>query len=154
MAQHSLLGGLCLTDSRCAYPLIHLYHFANLQQGFGVNLGSSVNPYTWRYGPVMALNFVAALWHQTDYHCKVVAPWLHIQDHVTPGRKSMLLDYVSPWLPVCLYIATQHRDWRVFVSGSAYSLLKLAILVSTGLFIVQETVLALDSQSLSLLCGA
>ena len=116
--------------------LILLYHFSNSENGFSV--GTTSNPFAWRYGPVALITVVAALWHQVDYQSKIAAPWLHMQTSVSTASRSMLLDYVSPWLPVAVAQAITDRDWHVAACGSAYALLKIVILLSTGLLAVQE----------------
>jgi hypothetical protein len=78
--------------------LVLLYHFSERECGFSMDMYS--NPYTWRYGPTAVLTTIIALWHQVDYQCRIVAPWLQMQKVASPSERSMLLDHVSPWLPV------------------------------------------------------
>ena len=155
---HSSSGSLWLSEvALCLFgalmiamisALILLYHLSNSENGFSV--GTTSNPYTWRYGPVAVLTIVAALWHQVDYQCKIAAPWLHMQTSVSTARKSMLLDYVSPWLPVAIFRAIMGKDWQVAAGGSAYGLLKIVILLSTGLLAVQEAGLLKQDEPISL----
>jgi hypothetical protein len=54
----------------------------------------------------------------------------------------VLLDYVSPALPVSLYKAVARHDWVVTSSSIVYNTLKVRIIASTNLLILEPTNLA------------
>jgi hypothetical protein len=82
---------------------------------------------------------MVSLWKQVDRAMRLDAPWLEMQKGYTVAERSVLLDYISPILPSALWSAIRNRHWRVSGAILVLGLAKLAILFSTGLLVVQET---------------
>lgn len=130
--------------------LTMLYGITKQSQGFSLNTEKSTFSYLWRYGPVALFTVFAALWKQTDYHIKVAVPWQYLEVSEKSFWKSIQHDYISPWLPVALYTAIQDREWMIVISSGVYSALKVIIVFSTGLFVVQDIDFVGEKQDISL----
>lgn len=71
------------------------------------------------------LVIVVALWNQVDYACKLLAPWQEMRQGPSVASKTLLLDYISPWIPSVLLTAFKNGHWAVFASSTGFALLKL-----------------------------
>ncbi|KAI1815765.1 hypothetical protein GGS20DRAFT_584201 [Poronia punctata] len=108
----------------------------------GVSTTDATKEYGWRYGPTAVLTIVLGLWFQVDYSNKILTPWREMRQDGTPADRSLLLDYVSP------YILTV-REWNpktLFLSSPSPDLNPLAregplTVFSTGLFVLESTLL-------------
>ena len=120
--------------------LIILWRFTRLDHGIKTDITN--NHYAWTYGPTALLVVISVAWGQVDYHCRLLAPWAHLQSGPTSARQSLLLDYVSPALPKTLLAATIYHDWAVLASGLAALLLKIVIVFSTGLLVLTPTLVS------------
>ncbi|KAI0972812.1 hypothetical protein F4678DRAFT_478649 [Xylaria arbuscula] len=103
--------------------LLVLWRYSIDHNGFSLTISS--NHYSWTYGPTAVLTIFASLWRQVDYHCKVGQPWKTMQNHATDASKSLLLDYIPPFQPKTLYIATKNRHWAVAASAFGSIILTL-----------------------------
>lgn len=59
---------------------------------------------------------VGALWRQVDFANKILMPWEELKAGPSPADKTLLLDYISPILPVSFWIAIKNRHWAVVIS--------------------------------------
>src|ERR1700722_979023 len=83
-----------------------------------------------------------SLWWRVDYWCKALAPWAHLSNGPQTAERTVLLDYISPVLPVSLYKAIIRHDWAAASSSIVYVALKVGIIVSTGLLVLEPTNIA------------
>lgn len=105
-------------------------------------LASSVESlhYSWTYGPTAILTIVAALWGRVEFQAKQNTPWQQmLGDSSSEASKSILLDYISVMQPVAVFKAFRNRHYLVAASVSSSLILRLLIIVSTGLFSLQPT---------------
>ena len=86
---------------------IILLHYSTVHSGFAL---ISTNHYFWTYGLTAVLVIVVAVWRQVDYHCKALAPWRALQQGNARAADSLLLDYVSPFLPIALFRAISKSE--------------------------------------------
>ena len=70
---------------------------------------------------------INALWKQVDYLNKIMMPWKELQTGPKSADKTLLLDYVSPILPVSLWVALKNKHWAIVVSLSGHLLITLAV---------------------------
>ena len=82
---------------------------------------------------------IVALWRQVDYACRRLAPWEELAQEQTNEEKSLLLDYISPFLLTSLYRAIKFRHWSVVASLLGFMLLKVITVFSTGLLVLSST---------------
>lgn len=127
----SLLIALLVTFTTLWLVLVILYHVASSKQGLSLTVTSS--HYVWTYGPTVILTFVLSLWRQVDYYCKLTQPWREMAAKPATPQQGVLLDYVSPMYAISLYKALRKGHIPVAVSITSFLLLKLVIVVSTGL---------------------
>ena len=59
---------------------------------------------------------VGALWRQVDFANKILMPWEELRTGPSSAEKTLLLDYISPLLPVGLWMAIRNRHWAVVMS--------------------------------------
>jgi hypothetical protein len=124
---------------------IILWHYSNVHNGFAL---ISTNHYSWTYGPTAVLVLVVAVWRQVDYYCKALAPWRALQQGGAKAADSLLLDYVSPFLPIALFRAICERHWAISATISGFILLKLITIASTGLLTLVPTKITLPKSQL------
>ncbi|PON25247.1 hypothetical protein TGAM01_v205933 [Trichoderma gamsii] len=116
-----------------------LYRFS--QQSNGISTQREANHYGWKYGPTAVLVVVGALWRQVDFANKILMPWEELKTGPSPADKTLLLDYISPILPVGFWIAIRNRHWAVVMSMLGQFLILGTTIFSTGFLILQPTTL-------------
>lgn len=129
--QTSTLIGLMVLFAIYMVALILLWHFSNLNHGFGIREATS--QYTYTYAPTAALILLVGCWRQVDYYSKVLAPWEHMRKGDAEVTESLLLDYISPIQLASLVSAVKRRDFVVVSTILGFLLLKLIVVSSTGL---------------------
>lgn len=92
------------------------------------------NHYTWTYGPTAILVLVTAYWRLVDYNCKALTPWAELAKGPADADRSLLLDYVSPFLGFTVFTAARRGHFSVSLTGFGFLLSKLVTIASTGLF--------------------
>lgn len=121
----------------CALALIGVSRYITAQNGLPLSLSSS--SYSWTYGPTGVLILILALWRQVDYNCRSMQPWWEMAHGPSTAARSVLLDYVSPFQPIACFSALRNGHYAVFISILSFLVLKLIILLSTTLFVVEPT---------------
>lgn len=101
--------------------------------------------YLWTYGPVAFLTLVAALWSRVEYQTRMMAPWVRLSKRPGPADQTLLLDYVSMAWPMALYKSIAHRDAAVAAATAVSVLIKVLIILSTGLITLTSTRVTLSS---------
>ncbi|KAI1418767.1 hypothetical protein F5Y12DRAFT_781287 [Xylaria sp. FL1777] len=118
---------------------IVLYYVSEKNQGLSAEDVS--RQYGWRYGPTAFLTVVLSLWVQVDYSGKILTPWQDMRQGPSEADNSVLLEYVSPPMATVFWRAMKRRHWAVMASILGILLIQLATVFSTGLFVLQPTVL-------------
>ena len=93
----------------------------------------------WQYIPTILLVIIVTLWRQVDYHVKSLIPWDELQKGPVGPKKSLLLDYISPFQIVSLFKAFLHGHIPIVATVSTFILLKIATIFSTGSLILLPT---------------
>ncbi|KAL7789153.1 hypothetical protein V8C37DRAFT_386857 [Trichoderma ceciliae] len=125
-----------------------LYHFS--QQDHGISVQREANHYAWKYGPTAVLVVVGALWRQVDFATKILMPWEELMAGPSSANKTLLLDYLSPLLPIGLWMAIKNRHWAVAMSIIGQLLILGTTVFSTGLLILEPTVLTKKDENFQL----
>lgn len=76
---------------------------------------------------------IAAFWGRVEYQIKQCTSWWEMSKGPTAAHRSVLLDYVSPMLPIACYQSMRNKHFAVSASIAIAMLLKLTVVVSTGL---------------------
>lgn len=108
----------------------------------------TTNHYAWTYGPTAVLTIVMSIWTRISYWGKILQPWQELKTGPTSAEKSVLLDYISPILPVNLWNAVRLRHFSVQLVIYGGLLLKLVTVASTGLLALVETGLPFENITL------
>lgn len=96
--------------------------------------------YLWTFGPTAFLTLVAAFWSRVEYQSKLVAPWRRLmQQQAVDAKRTLLLDYISDPQPVAIVKAFRNRDWTVSITCTVSILIKVLIVISTGLITLSWT---------------
>ena len=105
-----------------------LWRASRHRNGFTPHI--STNRYTWTYGPTAVLVIVVGLWRQVAYYSSILAPW-HEMKRGAESSRSLLLDYVSPFQVVSLWLAFKHRSISVIAAILGFACLKLIVRLPT-----------------------
>ncbi|KIW24361.1 uncharacterized protein PV07_10079 [Cladophialophora immunda] len=132
-----ILFGFILLFLVLVAGLVILWRFAEIRHGIRTAITS--NHYAWTYGPTALFVLVGVPWRQVDFHCRTLAPWAHLRGGPASAKESLLLDYVSPPLPMALVKAASTHDWAVVASGMGLLLLRIVNVFSTGLLVLTPT---------------
>ncbi|KAL7904247.1 hypothetical protein GGI35DRAFT_463719 [Trichoderma velutinum] len=125
-----------------------LYHFS--EKNNGISVQREANHYAWKYGPTAILVVVGALWRQVDFANKILMPWEELRTGPSSADKTVLLDYISPLLPVSLWMAIKNRHWAVTLSLIGQVLILGTTISSTGLLILEPTQVSKGDQKFEL----
>ncbi|KAH7304741.1 hypothetical protein B0I35DRAFT_400873 [Stachybotrys elegans] len=109
-----------------------LFNFSQRNNGLATEVEE--NSYAWRYGPTAVFVTISAFWHQVNHAVKVQMPWTELQNGPSSAKKTILLDYTFPILPVALRRAIRNRHWVVVASTLGHLLMLVMIVFSTALF--------------------
>ncbi|KAI1126924.1 hypothetical protein F5Y10DRAFT_243779 [Nemania abortiva] len=105
----------------------------------GIATGNAAQHYLWTYGPTAFLTAIAALWARTEYQSKLVAPWVRLSQHAIPVSRTLLLDYISPLSLFTLFNSWRNKDHIVSITVAVSTLIKVVILISSGLISLSLT---------------
>ena len=92
---------------------------------------------------------IAAFWGRVEYQIKQCTPWWKMSKGPAAAQRSVLLDYVSPMLPVAWYRSLRNNHSAVSASIAIAMLLKLTIVVSTGLITLSREAVLRDRVALT-----
>ncbi|KAG9650167.1 hypothetical protein KCU64_g9164, partial [Aureobasidium melanogenum] len=87
---------------------------------------------------------LAVYWGHLEYRVKVLMPWKLMSNKPQPAGQSVLLDYVSPMQPVVLLSSARASHWPVLTAAIGSILIIVMTVVSTSLFVLEQTVLEQD----------
>lgn len=117
--------------------LLAIWLCAQNSQGFSL---VTDNHYTWTYGPTIIFIVVISYWRLLDYHSKALQPWAELAKSSSFADRSLFSDYVSPLLPTTFSLASRRRNYAVCIGIAGFLVLKVVIIASTGLFLVEAVV--------------
>ncbi|KAH0431144.1 hypothetical protein CcaCcLH18_07322 [Colletotrichum camelliae] len=117
--------------------LIVLWKYDVANSGFVIY--PKATPFSWTYSPTAVLVLITGLWRQVDYHAKINQPWQQMAKGPTAAANSVLLDYISPSLPMGLFKALRNRHWTVATTATGFAILKLMTVISTALLVPVAT---------------
>ncbi|CAK7232623.1 hypothetical protein SEUCBS140593_008323 [Sporothrix eucalyptigena] len=83
--------------------------------------------------PPAVLSIIAALWSRVEYQAKISAPWLRLAKGPDSADKTLLLDYFTMVPPRDAIRAMKNGDTAVACASIIAMLLKIVIIVSTGM---------------------
>lgn len=89
--------------------------------------------YLWTYGPTALLALVSAVWAMVAFQAQLVAPWNRLVLAPTKARDSIFLDYFNMITPAAIFNSFKNHDCVVSISLSISLLIRLVIVLSTGL---------------------
>ncbi|KAI1429621.1 hypothetical protein F5Y12DRAFT_796543 [Xylaria sp. FL1777] len=116
----------------------------------GIATGMPTEHYLWTYGPTAILTAVAAVWARTEYQSKLVAPWIRLWENRRSKRtatasRTLLLDYVSQFSIFATVNSFRNRDFVVFITLMVSIIIKVLIVLSSGLISLELTNVTRDS---------
>ncbi|KAF9895107.1 hypothetical protein FE257_000009 [Aspergillus nanangensis] len=126
------IGLFLVTFVACIITLAVLYVYSDRHHGLA-STDESLH-YLWTYGPTAFLTLVAALWGQVDFRTRQLMPWQIMLHGPATASNTVFLDYISSWEGYVLWSSLRKRHVPVALSVFGALLIKLLIVVSTGLF--------------------
>ncbi|KAK0655014.1 hypothetical protein B0T16DRAFT_362050 [Cercophora newfieldiana] len=111
----------------------------------GIANGQSSQQYLWTFGPTAFLTLLIVIWGRIDYQSKLVAPWLRLAREPSHPSRTLQLDYLSDFLPWSVFRALRNKDFVVSITSAISALLKVLVIVSTGLITLSWTPVPYDS---------
>ncbi|KAI1305436.1 hypothetical protein F5Y03DRAFT_151944 [Xylaria venustula] len=115
------------------------------QKNDGISTSSPARHYVWTFGPTAFLTGIAALWARTEYQSKLVAPWIRLWQHEAPASSTLLLDYVSQFSIFALATSLRKRDFFVSIAIAVSLIIKILIVLSSGLVTLSLTAVSQDN---------
>ncbi|KAK4451308.1 hypothetical protein QBC34DRAFT_459031 [Podospora aff. communis PSN243] len=98
-----------------------------------------------RFGPTAFLTLLAVLWARVDHQSKLIAPWLRLSRRPSHPTRTLQLDYLSDFLPWSVFKAARNKNFIVCITSAVSVLLKVLIIISTGLITLSWTPVSYDS---------
>jgi Protein of unknown function (DUF3433) len=89
------------------------------------------------------LIFVSSFWSRVEFQAMYFMPWIALSTGLTPGSKSIFLSYTSMLVPTAIVNSIKNRHFLVSFTATISLILKLQVVLSTGLLF-----LAIVSQQL------
>ncbi|TGO42975.1 hypothetical protein BHYA_0004g01010 [Botrytis hyacinthi] len=132
-----VLAGCCVVFAMVLIALETL--LAVSSKNDGIASASYNEHYLWTYGPTAFLTIVAAIFSRVEYQSKLIAPWERMSKQPGPASHTLLLDYVSQFQPLTVYKSLKNKDVTVSVTTTVSLLIKLLIVLSTGLITLTPT---------------
>ncbi|KAK8105107.1 hypothetical protein PG999_008466 [Apiospora kogelbergensis] len=131
-----------------AAAILGLYIASTRNQGLGSASPNDSIVYLWRYLPTTGqfdststLQFILtqffaivivvllAVWNGIDFSTRLLQPWVNLQNGPAPAESTLLLDLLTPMLPVMLWTASKLKTWPSLLTLSA--VLSLDVIAST-----------------------
>jgi hypothetical protein len=104
----------------------------------GISGADSHYRYLWIYLPSAIFTLASIAWYQVEYDAKMMQPWIEMARKPVTAKRSLLLDYVNPLEPLLLFKAFKAGHVLVAASLGVKYLLQLAIVLSTGILVLQN----------------
>ncbi|KAF2965029.1 hypothetical protein GQX73_g8536 [Xylaria multiplex] len=122
--------------------LILIWYYANRYDGIPLTL--TTNHYAWTYGPTAIFTVVVSLWGRVNYCIMVNQPWHELRCGPQEASKTVLLDYIWPLQVTSFFVAVKHRHIAVATGILIFALLKVVMVISTALFVLENSLLSQD----------
>ncbi|KAH8881089.1 hypothetical protein GQ53DRAFT_889115 [Thozetella sp. PMI_491] len=131
-----------------AIATIVILRISNQSRGFPILTNVS---YSWTYGPTAIMVLIIGMWDQVDYWSKALQPWRELKNGPKQADRTVLLDYISPPLPVNLWKALRRRHGTLAVVITNGLLLNVITIASTGLLEPEQTQMTFQNITLATL---
>ncbi|KAE8449610.1 hypothetical protein EG329_007940 [Mollisiaceae sp. DMI_Dod_QoI] len=123
---------------------------ATSQRNYGLATSYPGLHYLWTYGPTVVLTLVASLWYRVEFQTKMITPWVRMFNRSDTASKTLLQDYVSSPPPSLFRHAFRNKDWAVFATAAVSVVIKILIILSTGLITLSLTQVPVDNVAIPL----
>ncbi|KAI0199409.1 hypothetical protein F4808DRAFT_471695 [Astrocystis sublimbata] len=146
--RRSVLGSFIATFAIIIAAIEALLAVSNKNDGIATSYHEL--HYLWTYGPTATLTLVAALWARVEYQSKLIAPWRRLMQRPMDAKDTLLLDYVSQFQLFAIFRALRNKDWTVSAACTVSALVRILIVISTGLITLSWTGVTSDSHPMLL----
>jgi hypothetical protein len=106
--------------------------------------------YLWTYGPTALLTLVASLWSRVEFQSKMICSWDRMLKGSDRASNTLLGDYPACILPTVICRSIIRRDWTVLLTALVSILVKVGIIISTGLITLSLVEMTTDSVQVEL----
>ncbi|KAK7955821.1 uncharacterized protein PG986_005043 [Apiospora aurea] len=98
-------------------------------QGLGSTSSTDGIVYLWKYLPttgelgspvhIAHVNVLMAVWHGIDFSTRLLQPWANLQSGPKTADSTLLLDLLTPILPVMVWTASKVKAWPSLLAITA-----------------------------------
>ncbi|KAI1747569.1 hypothetical protein F4782DRAFT_520864 [Xylaria castorea] len=120
---------------------------ANSRQRKGLTSSTQSSLYLWTLGSTTVITIVLVFWSRVEYQAGRYMPWIilarPISKETAPdlqsydGHRTIFLDYPNMWPPKAVWTAIKNKHWLVLVSILGSMILRIQIVLSSGLFSIE-----------------
>ncbi|KAK7926717.1 hypothetical protein PG985_003715 [Apiospora marii] len=116
--------------------VLGLYTASIKSQGLGSTSSSNSVVYLWRYLPTTVTVILLAAWNGIDFSIRLLQPWVNLRRGSRSAESTLLLDFLTPILPVMMWTASKIKAWPPLLT--IVSVLVLNIIVETVSMTTEE----------------
>jgi hypothetical protein len=91
----------------------------------------------------LVFSILAVFWGRLEYDTRLLMPWKLVLSSSCndASKRGLVLDYVSPNPISVLWESARAKDWPIFITALGSQLITAVTVISTGLFVLQPTLL-------------
>ncbi|CAK7229675.1 hypothetical protein SBRCBS47491_007331 [Sporothrix bragantina] len=130
--QRKILSAFFATFAACIVVAEALLDYSGQNAGLLSETATNLR-YLLAIVPPAVLTLLSALWGRVEYQAKMSAPWLRLAKGPDSADRTLLLDYFSMVPPRDVFRAMKNGDTAVACASVIAILLKIVIIVSTGM---------------------
>ncbi|KAK8080984.1 hypothetical protein PG997_008802 [Apiospora hydei] len=108
-----------------AAAILGLYIISARNQGLGSTSSTDGIVYLWKYLPTTVIVALLAVWHGIDFSTRLLQPWANLQSGPKTADSTLLLDLLTPILPVMVWTASKVKAWPSLLAITAVIVLDI-----------------------------
>ncbi|KAI0975768.1 hypothetical protein F4678DRAFT_483996 [Xylaria arbuscula] len=119
---------------------------SSLQQK-GLTSSTQSSLYLWTLGPTTVITIILVFWSRVEYQASRYMPWIILARPIRKeiatdlqfhdGHRTIFLDYPNMSPPKAVWTAIKNKHWLVLVSILSSTILRIQIILSSGLFSIE-----------------
>ncbi|KAK8132137.1 hypothetical protein PG999_000310 [Apiospora kogelbergensis] len=108
-----------------AAAVVVLHIISTRNQGLGSTSSTDSIVYIWEYLPTTVMVALLAVWNGIDFSTRLLQPWANLRNGPKIARDTLLLDLLTPILPVMAWTASKAKAWPSLSTITAGILLNI-----------------------------
>ncbi|KAK8043035.1 hypothetical protein PG994_013518 [Apiospora phragmitis] len=94
-------------------------------QGLGSTSSTDGIVYLWKYLPTTVIVILLAVWNGIDFSSRWLQPWANLRSGPGTAESTVLLDLLTPMLPVMIWTASKLKAWPSLLTIAAVLVLNI-----------------------------